>query len=337
MKDKSISKNLLQPIRTLIQSARQQVVQTVNQTMVLTYFEIGKIIVVHEQGGKERAAYAKETLQKLSHLLQAEFGRGFSVANLENMRRFYLYYQKSQTPSMISDKTHFKLSWSHYCFLIRIKEIPERQFYEIEAINNKWSLRELKRQFNTGLYERLALSKDKEQIKKLSTQGQIIEKPADAIKDPYVLEFLNLEQKTTYSEAELETAIIDKLQHFLLELGKGFTFVARQKRLTFSGKHYHIDLVFYNRILQCFVLIDLKIGELQHKDLGQIQMYVNYYDREMRLPTENKTIGLVICRLKDDAVIEYTLPEDNKQIFASEYQTVLPDKEKLKELLKENK
>ncbi len=325
--------NLLASIRALIQTARQKVVKEVNQTMVLTYFEIGRRIVENEQEGNERAGYAQETLKKLSKQLQGEFGRGFSAKNLRLMRQFFLTYQNWQTVSAKSQKLHFQLSWSHYCFLIRIKEEAERKFYELEANTNHWSLRELKRQFNSGIYERLALSRDKKGILELSAKGQILETPSDAIKDPYILEFLELKEETRYSESDLEEAIIHKIQEFLLELGKGFMFVARQKRISFSEKHFHIDLVFYNRILRCFVLIDLKIGELTHKDLGQMQMYVNYYDREIRLAEENKTIGLIICRSKNDALVEYTMPEENKQIFASQYQTVLPDKEQLKQLL----
>lgn len=330
---KELSSNqLFESVRDLIQVARQQVVRQVNTTMVKTYFEIGRLIVEEEQDGNARAAYSKEVLKILAQKLQGEFGKGFSVQNLERMRRFYLVYSKSSTLSRIFEKQ--MLSWSHYIFLSRIENADERRFYEIETDQNHWSLRELKRQFDSGLYDRLALSQDKKGVKELSTKGQLIDKPEDAIKDPYILEFLNLDEKTRYSEADLEAAIIDKLQSFLLELGKGFTFVARQKRLTFSEKHFYIDLVFYNRILQCFLLIDLKIGELSHKDLGQMQMYVNYYDREMRLPTEQKTIGLVLCKLKDNAVVEYTLPEDNQQIFASQYLTVLPDKEQLRKLIK---
>lgn len=329
MKDLS-SNTLFELVRDLIKSGRQQAVQQVNTTMTKTYFEIGRQIVEQEQAGEARAEYAKELMKKLSDRLQKEFGKGFSFRNLNLMRQFYLSY-KDRIMQTVS--AQLELSWSHYCFLIRIKNENERNFYEIETAENRWSLRELKRQFDTGLYERLALSKDKDGVKQLSTQGQIIENPVDAIKDPYILEFLNLDDKNKYSEADLETAIIDKLQDFLLELGKGFTFVARQKRISFSEKHFRIDLVFYNRILQCFVLIDLKIGELTHRDLGQMQMYVNYYDREMRLPQENKTIGLVLCKLKDNAIVEYTLPENNQQIFAGQYLTVLPDKEELKRLI----
>ena len=329
----------------LLKEARKSVAKTVNQTMVYTYFEIGKIIVEEEQQGKERAAYGKQILKGLSEKLSIEFGKGFSVDNLENMRRFYLSYSISETPSRKSSNkksetvsrkfniSDFQLSWSHYLFLIKIDNKSERKFYEIEAINNNWSVRELQRQFNSALFERLVLSKDKKGIRELSEKGQIIEKPADTVKDPYILEFLGLPEESKYSETELEQRIIDKLEHFLLELGKGFTFVGRQVRFTFKEKHFRVDLVFFNRILQCFVLIDLKIGEITHKDLGQMQMYVNYYDRKIKLENENPTIGIILCRTKDDALVEMTLPENNEQIFASKYLTVLPTKAELKKLI----
>ncbi len=218
---------------------------------------------------------------------------------------------------------------------MRIDDEKERRFYEIESIKNNWSLRELQRQYDSALYARLALSRDKDKVLELSQKGLVIEHSKDAIKDPYILEFIGLPEHSVYSESQLEQKLIDKLEHFLLELGTGFTFVARQKRISFDEKHFRIDLVFYNRILKCFVLIDLKIGELTHQDLGQIQMYVNYYDREMRLPDENKTIGIVLCQNKSQAVVEYTLPENNEQIFASKYQTVLPSKEDLKHIIED--
>ena len=287
-------------------------------------------------------------MEKLSQKLNKEFGRGFSVDNLENMRKFYLTYSISETGSRksISGKSEtvprefenieFQLSWSHYLFLMKIDNLDERKFYTIEAQNNGWSLRELQRQFDTAVFERLVLSRDKKGVKELSVKGQIIAKPEDTVKDPYVLEFLGLPEKSKYSETELEQKIIDKLKHFLLELGKGFTFVGRQVRFTFDDKHFRIDLVFYNRILQCFVLVDLKIGEISHQDLGQMQMYVNYYDRKVKLENENRTIGIILCRTKSETLVEMTLPENNEQIFASKYMTVLPSKEELKELI-ENK
>ena len=216
---------------------------------------------------------------------------------------------------------------------MRIEDIAERQFYEIETLNNQWSLRELQRQYDSALYQRLALSKDKQGILELSKKGQIIEKPEDAIKDPFIIEFTGLPEKSNYSETDLEQKLIDKLEHFMLELGKGFTFVGRQVRFTFDEKHFRVDLVFYNRLLQSFVLIDLKIGDLTHQDIGQMQMYVNYYDRFVRLEHENKTIGIVLCRDKNETLVKITLPEDNEQIFASRYQTVLPSKEELKKII----
>lgn len=320
--------NLYSKIEELLSVARQKVLQTVNQTMVYTYYEIGKIIIEHEQGGKERAKYGKSLLKNISQKLSGNFGKGFSVDNLENMRKFYLAYSKSETASR-----KFNLSYSHYLKLMRIEDIEERKFYEIEASQNGWSLRELKRQTDSALYQRLALSRDKEKVKELSTKGQVISKPEDALKDPYILEFVGLSENAAYSETDLEQKLIDKLEHFLLELGKGFTFVARQKRITFDEKHFRIDLVFYNRILRCFVIIDLKIGELKHQDIGQIQMYVNYYDRFVKLEEENKTIGIILCQDKSDTLVEITLPEDNEQIFASKYQTVLPSKDELKKLI----
>ena len=217
--------------------------------------------------------------------------------------------------------------------LMRIDNVEERNFYEIETAQNSWSLRELQRQFNTSLYERLALSRNKNEVKKLSEKGLIIDKAQDSLKDPYVLEFLGLPEETKYSETELEQKLIDKLENFLLELGKGYTFVGRQVRFTFDDKHFRVDLVFYNRLLQCFVLIDLKIGEITHQDLGQMQMYVNYYDRFVKLDTEDKTIGIILCKKKNDTLVEITLPENNEQIFASKYLTVLPSKKELKKLI----
>lgn len=296
------------------------------------------MIIEEEQNGKERADYGKQLLSDLSQTLTKEFGKGFSVTNLQQMRQFYTVYSKQQTLSVKSEKSQilsreFKLSWSHYLKLMRIDDELERKFYEIESFKNNWSLRELDRQYNSALFTRLALSKDKSEILKLAERGQVIEKPQDAIKDPYVLEFIGLPEQNTYSESDLEQKLIDKLEHFLLELGTGFTFVARQNRISFDDKHFRIDLVFYNRILRCFVLIDLKVGELKHQDIGQMQMYVNYYDRKIKLEDENKTIGIILCQNKSEAVVEFTLPENNTQIFASKYLTVLPSKETLIKLI----
>lgn len=332
------SNELSKKISNLLVEARKRVLQTVNHTMVLTYFEIGRMIIEEEQNGKERADYGKQLLSDLSQTLTKEFGKGFSVTNLQQMRQFYTVYSKQQTLSVKSEKSQilsreFKLSWSHYLKLMRIDDELERKFYEIESFKNNWSLRELDRQYNSALFTRLALSKDKSEILKLAELGQVIEKPQDAIKDPYILEFIGLPEQNTYSESDLEQKLIDKLEHFLLELGTGFTFVARQNRISFDDKHFRIDLVFYNRILRCFVLIDLKVGELKHQDIGQMQMYVNYYDRKVKLEDENKTIGIILCQNKSEAVVEFTLPENNTQIFASKYLTVLPSKETLIKLI----
>lgn len=350
-----INQDFVNQIKYLLQSAKQKVVRQVNQTMVYTYFEIGKMIVEEEQRGKERAEYGKNLLKDLSKELTREFGKGFSVDNLERMRKFYRIYANRISASLmrISDdgensassvrktkngsksKIDLQLSWTHYLKLMQIDNKDEMQFYELEAINNNWSVRELKRQCNSALYQRLVLSRDKKAVTELSEKGQVVAKPEDSIKDPYILEFVGLPEHSSYSESDLEQKLIDKLEHFLLELGKGFTFVARQKRISFDDRHFRVDLVFYNRILKCFVLIDLKIGDVRHQDLGQMQMYVNYYDRYVRLDDENKTIGIILSRYKSNTLVEITLPEDNKQIFASKYKTVLPSKEELKKLIEE--
>jgi predicted nuclease of restriction endonuclease-like (RecB) superfamily len=228
------------------------------------------------------------------------------------------------------------LSWSHYLFLMRIKDEAERQFYEVEAFQNQWTLKELERQFNTGLFERLAIVKNKSEILRLAKEGQIVEHPEDLMKDPLILDFLGLENRSGYTETELETAIINQIEKFMLELGKGFFFGGRQVRFSFNEEHYFVDLVFYNRFLKCFVLIDLKIGKLKHQDLGQMQMYVNYYDRFVKQEDENNTIGIVVCKTKEDAIVEITLPENNRQVFASQYETILPRKKQFIELLKNN-
>ncbi|RUA28040.1 MAG: hypothetical protein DSY76_04730 [Bacteroidetes bacterium] len=323
--------NFYDNIISILKDARNNIIQTINHKMVYTYYEIGRLIVEEEQKGKLRAKYGAELIKKLSNKLTEEFGKGFSVTNLKQMRSFYSIYQKGQTSS-----DHFKLSWSHYLLLMRIDNVEERSFYEIEAIENNWSLRELQRQFDSALFERLTLSRNKNEIQELSKKGQIIETAKDSLKDPYILEFVGLPENNKYSESDLEQGLIDKLENFLLELGKGFTFVGRQVRFTFDEEHFRVDLVFYNRILKSFVLIDLKIGKLTHQDLGQMQMYVNYYDRFVKLDDENKTIGIILCKDKKDTLIEITLPENNNQIFASKYQTVLPSKKDLRQLI-ENK
>jgi predicted nuclease of restriction endonuclease-like (RecB) superfamily len=352
---------LLEQIRSLVQSARKTAATTINSLQVITSFEIGRMIVEHEQQGVQRAKYGQRVLKTLSDRLTTEFGRGFSRSNLQNMRLFFLAYhdrlspkrqmpsgklpgEKSQTASgastLAASTTHpdqqppFQLSWSQYVFLLSIADPDERNFYEIESTTNGWTLPELRRQFNSSLYERLALSRNKNEVRRLAQVGQIVSNPKDLMKEPYVLEFLGIDEKATYSESDLETAIIDKLGHFLLELGKGFLFEARQKRFTFDDDHFFVDLVFYNRLLRCYVLIDLKIGRLTHQDLGQMQMYVNYFDRYVKTPDEHPTVGMILCKQKRTALVELTLPKD-ANIHASQYQLYLPSKEDLQQRLLE--
>ncbi|MBI2340796.1 MAG: DUF1016 domain-containing protein [Deltaproteobacteria bacterium] len=352
---------LYKRIRDLIITARKTVVRGIDLVQVHTNFEIGRHIVAHEQQGKSRAAYGKEVLKRLAQKLMIEFGRGFSKSNLEYMRRFFLAYQERaqitqtktgqsaitlcseyniaqfETGQLVppsSKQSPFCLSWTHYVFLLGIKNPDERSFYEIEAENQGWNLKELKRQFNSSLYERLALSRDKAGIQKLAQKGQLVEKPEDFLKEPLVLEFLGLDEQVRYSESDLESAIISQIEHFLLELGKGFLFESRQRRFTFDEEHFFVDLVFYNRLLRCYVIVDLKIGKLTHQDLGQMQMYVNYFDRFVKTKAEHSTIGIVLCKKKKDAIVKITLPKD-ANIHAKEYQLYLPSKEELKKKLLE--
>lgn len=340
-----INQNFLENVSEVLAQARKNAKTAVNLAMVYAYYEIGRMIVEEEQHGQNRAAYGKQILQELSKYLSEKYGKGYSAENLKLMRRFYNVYLHDQIGETVftqfenlpavSTGRKFYLSWSHYLKLMRIDNIDERHFYEIESVKNDWSLAELKRQYGSSLYERLALSTNKDKVYRLALEGQKVEKAEDAVKDPYVLEFLGLKELPEYSESELESRIIDHLQQFLLELGTGFAFIGRQVRFTFDEEHFMVDLVFYNRLLRCFVLFDLKIGELKHQDIGQMQMYVHYYDRKVKLPDENPTIGIILCSDKNNAVVEMTLPEDNTQIFASKYETVLPSKEALQKLLEE--
>ena len=340
-----VNRDFLQGVSEVLAKARKNAKTAVNLSMVYAYFEIGRMIVEEEQHGANRAAYGKQILKELSAYLTKIYGKGFSVTNLKQMRQFYLAYANDQIGQTLSDQSKnlppvstarkFYLSWSHYLKLMRIDNIEERHFYEIESVKNDWSLSELKRQFNSALYERLLLSTDKKEVYRLALEGQKAETPRDIVKDPYILEFLGLPEAPSYSETEMESRIINHLQQFLLELGTGFAFMGRQKRFTFDEEHFMVDLVFYNRLLRCFVLFDLKIGELKHQDIGQMQMYVHYYDRMVKLADENPTIGIILCKDKNNAVVEMTLPEDNSQIFASKYETVLPSKEALQQLLQE--
>ena len=330
---------LLKQVRGLVEASRRAAAASVSSVQVRSNFEIGRAIVEHEQRGRRRAAYGKEVIPVLAARLTAEFGRGYSERNLRNCRKFYLLWNRDlgeirQTTSAKSSALELPLSWSHYAFLMGVRNTDERRFYEIEARQGAWSLVELRRQFNTGLYERLAVSRNKSRVRKLAEKGQTISSPADLFKDPYVLEFLGLNEDPGYSETDLKSAIIGRLQSFLLELGKGFLFEARQKRFTFGDEHFFVDLVFYNRLLRCYVLVDLKIGKLTHQDLGQMQMYVNYFDRFAKTADEHPTVGIVLCKEKNDALVEITLPRA-ANIFASEYRLYLPSKEDLRARLLE--
>ena len=347
---------LFSNIRTLIESARSTVARGVDLVQVHTNFEIGRHIVEFEQQGDQRATYGDALLTLLADRLTAEFGKGFGRSNIAYCRSFYLAYrergpivqthsgrlvsQVGATPFQIvqtasgQSERPFSLSWSHYVFLLGIKKADERSFYEIEATSQNWTLRELRRQFQSGLYERLALSRDKDGIRQLAQKGQILSQPKDLLKEPLVLEFLGLSEQARFSESDLEAAIINQIEHFLLELGKGFLFEARQKRFTFDDDHFFVDLVFYNRLLRCYVLIDLKIGKLTHQDLGQMQMYVNYFDRHVKTDAEAATIGIVLCKKKHETLVEITLPKD-ANIHAREYQLYLPSKEELQQKLAE--
>lgn len=318
---------LISNIGKILEEGRKGAFRAINKILVKTYWEIGRQMVEFEQKGKHRAEYGSKLLGRLSTDLTRRYGKGFSEDNLEKMRNFYLTFQNSETLSR-------NLSWSHYCLIMRLEDPLARDFYGIEAEKEGWSVRDLDRQINSMLFERIALSKDKRGVLELAKKGHVIEKANDLVKDPYVLEFLNLEQSHRYLETDLEGRLIAHLEKFLLELGKGFMFVERQQRITLEDEHFYIDLVFYNRILKCFVLIELKIGKLTHKDLGQLQMYVNYYNREIRQKDENPTIGILLCADKKETIVKYTLPAKNNQIFASRYKLYLPDKEMLRNQLK---
>lgn len=321
--------NIFHNIKTLIINSRNKVYTTVNTEMLNLYWNIGKVIMEIQQGD-ERASYGEAVLEKLSQRLTDEFGKGFSSRNLRTMRKFYLTYPIWKTVSS-------KLSWSHYLELIKIEEEPKRSFYLNEAINSMWSVRELQRQRDSLLYERLALSANKEKTLELSEKGQILKSSKDLVKDPFVLEFLDIKENTNYLESDLEKNILEHLKEFLLELGKGFSYVGNQVRLTLEEEHFYPDLVFYNRLLKCFVIIDLKIGKVTHQDIGQMQMYVNYYDREIKKDDENQTVGILLSTNKNETVVKYTLPKDNKTIFSSEYKLHMPTEQELISAVEEEK
>ncbi len=339
-------------------ATQSQAARAVDNALVVRNWLFGWYIVEYEQHGTDRAEYGKGLLKNLATMLKI---RGCSERNLASFRKFYLSYadilqalpaksahSATTTPHSISQliqqqslksitqtlQATFSLGWTHYVSLIAIKHKEERAFYEIEATKNSWGYRELDRQIQSALFERLSLSRDPSEINKLATSGQLIEKPSDLIKNPYILEFTGLEQQANYSEHHLESTLIDKIEHFLLELGKGFLFEARQKRFTFDNRHFYVDLVFYNRLLHSYVIIDLKVGDLKHQDLGQMQMYVNYFDRHVKTPEEKPTVGILLCLSKSEELVELTLPE-NSNIYASEYQLYLPSKKELKQQLSE--
>lgn len=353
---------LAEKIEILVTEARKKVASVANTAQVYTYYEIGRYIIEDEQGGKLRAEYGKGVLKRVSERLTERLGKGWSEENLRLMRKFYTLYSHVQSPiqkiqtsgleiqsskiqtsgSEIQNENsnhrlrnyQFVLPWTHYLILTHVSDPDARSFYEIEAFKQQWSKRQLQRQIGSGLYERLALSRDKDEVMRLAVEGQVVEKPSDIMKDPLVLEFIGLKPDASYSETDLESAIISRLQDFLLEMGKGFLFEARQKRFTFEERHFYIDLVLYNRLLQCYVLVDLKMDDLTHQDLGQMQMYVNYYDRYVKEDFEKPTIGILLCERKNDALVELTLPKD-ANIYAQQYALCLPDKALLQQKLRE--
>ncbi len=338
-KDRLFKDALFARVSKIIELSRGAIFRTVNFEMVKAYWLIGREIVNEEQKGSRRAEYGKRIIEKLSLLLTEKYGAGWSPSHLWHMRQFYNLYKdfalgilhtmRADSGEKILHTMRAGLSWSHYRILMRIDNPQARSFYETECVKNNWSARELERQKGSLLFERLALSKDKKGLKRLARRGQEFQTYEDMIKDPYVLEFTGLSSRSKLYESELEQALIDNLSQFLLELGKGFTFKARQQRISLEGDHFYIDLVFYNTILKCYVLVDLKIGKLVHQDIGQMQMYVNFYDREEKQQDDNPTVGLILCEDKKDAVVRYTLSQGNKQIFASKYKLYLPTEEEL--------
>ena len=319
----------------VIEESRLALAISINETMKRTYWRIGQHIVEFEQQGNARAKYGTSLLANLSKILRAKVGRGYSRPNLNNMRKFYLMYPNCQTSDksdsicQISDK----LTWSHICELLTIDDPLERQFYEKECVAEGWTADALHRQKESGLFMRLALSKDKEGVLLLANKGQQLQTPEDVVKNTYTLEFLGLEEKKLYRESDLEKRLIDNMQMFLLELGKGFTFVKRQYGLTINNTHYHIDLVFYHRILRCFVLIDLKRGAVKHKDIGQMNMYLGYFAKEENVEGDNPPIGIIMSHYKDELMVEYATYGMDSNLFVSKYELYLPNKEELRKMV----
>jgi predicted nuclease of restriction endonuclease-like (RecB) superfamily len=359
-----VEEKLFLRVSEIIDAARGQVTRSVNTAMVHAYWLIGREIVEVQQSGSQRAEYGERVVRRLAERLAVSFGPGFSYPSVKRMKQFYLAYPHgsampdemagfrkgsaalsqsgSPAPDAIgssalslspdSASTLFPpfLGWTHYIVLMRVANAQARAFYEIEAARENWSTRELGRQIGSLLFERLARSRSKERVLALAREGQQVSEPSDVLKDPMVLEFLDLGERSAWRERDLEQAIIDRLEAFLLELGKGFCFVARQKRLSLDGDHFYVDLVFYNRLLRCFVLVDLKLGKLTHQDLGQMMMYVNWFDRFQRAEHEQPTVGIILCSEKNDAAVKITLPADNTQIIAARYQHYLPTEEELR-------
>ncbi len=312
----------------IIESARSNAIRSVDFCRVQMYWNLGKRIFEEEQQGKERADYGSYLTRNLAKMLEPEYGSGFGVRQLEQARQFYRTYP-------IANTLRSQLNWSQYRRLIQIEDPDKREYYELESVNNAWTARETERQINSMLYERLLMSNDKENVLAVARKERIPESPQEIIKDPMVLEFLGLHREASYYEKDLESAMITHLADFLLEMGKGFSFVARQKRILIEDNEFFADLVFYNRLLRCHVIIELKTGKLTHQDLGQLQMYVNYYDRMEKLPDENPTIGILLCTDKNDTIVRMTLPENNKTILASKYNLYMPTKEQLIEEINE--
>lgn len=328
IEDKEIE-YLYDGIKTLIEESRNRVYKTVNTEMINLYWNIGKMIV-DMQEGNDKAKYGDHLIDNISIRLSSEFGKGFSTRNIKRMRKFYQCYPIGTT--MLS-----QLTWSHYLQLIKIEDENKRNFYMNECINSNWDVRELERQRTTLLYERLVVSKDKGKLLELANNGNVINRPKDIIKDPFVLEFLDIKENTDYLESDLEKNILNHLKEFLLELGKGFTYVGNQVRITLDTEHFYPDLVFYNRILKCFVIIDLKIGKVSHKDIGQMQMYVNYYDRDIKSKDENKTIGILLSTDKNETIVKYTLSEDNKTIFSAKFKLTIPTEQEFINVIEDEK
>ena len=315
---------LIRNIGSLLETGKKQAVSAVNQAMVRTYWEIGKHIVEYEQAGNEKAEYGSETLKRLSRDLTERYGNGFGMSNINKMRKFYSLYPILQTVSA-------KLSWSHYVELLKIEDYMERSFYLKECEQENWGVRELRRQMKSMLFQRLVLSKEKTEVIRLSTEGQVVEKAEDILKDPYVFEFVGLPELPVYKEGDLENALVDNLSQFLLELGKGFTYVGRQRKINIGGRIYKVDLVFYHRILKCFVLIDLKRGEVQHEDIGQMNLYLNYFREELNTEGDTEPIGIVLGAYEDKLMVKYATQNISNQLFVSRYQLYLPNKEQLEQ------